>query len=85
MNPIDYSDRIAFVQVCLTILNGFEPDGKWSEHKLLKKWQKSTYSLTQKEFAALEKFLNAERYRVTAPKPVQYEQIGLFGGTRLNG
>lgn len=77
-DPIDYSDRIAHIQTCLIVLNDFEPSGEWTEHKLLKKWQKSTYSLTRKEFATLERFLDRERQRVTAPKPIVYEQLSLL-------
>lgn len=65
MIPIDYSDRIAYMQVCLEILNQFDPAGEWSEHQLLKKWHEDHYAVTRKELALLEEFLDQERERVT--------------------
>lgn len=74
--PIDHSDRLARVQVLLQILTDREPSGDWQQHSLVKKWQKSSYAVTYKQFLELERFLEGERQRVTAPK---FEQISLFG------
>lgn len=82
--PEDYSDRIAWVQVCIKILTEFEPAGEWTSDRLLKKWNKSRYSLTRKEFATLERFLDTERRRVTAPKPIEYVQPSLFGDVPIH-
>ncbi|MBD1857970.1 MULTISPECIES: hypothetical protein [Leptolyngbya] len=65
MMPIDYSDRIAYMQVCLEILSQFDPAGKWSEHQLLNKWHENHYAVTRRELALLEEFLDQERERVT--------------------
>lgn len=82
--PDDYSDRIAWVQVCVTVLTDFDPASEWRDNRLLKKWNKSHYSLTRKEFATMERFLDGERKRVTSPPPIEYEQPDLFGGKRLS-
>lgn len=65
MMPIDYSDRIAYMQVCLEILHQFDPAGEWSEHHLLKKWNENHYAVTRRELALLEEFLDQEREQVT--------------------
>ncbi|WNZ44454.1 hypothetical protein Q2T42_21880 [Leptolyngbya boryana CZ1] len=65
MMPIDYSDRIAYMQVCLEILSQFDPSGDWSKHQLLKKWNENHYAVTRRELALLEEFLDQERERVT--------------------
>ena len=74
---IDYSNEIALVQTRLQILTDHMPDGEWKTHRLVRKWQKEHYRVTNKELRSLLKFLETECRRATAAK---YEQITLFGG-----
>jgi hypothetical protein len=80
MMPTDYSDRLAYMQVCLEILNHFDPDGEWVEHQLLRKWHENSYAVTRKELARLEEFLDEERDRVTR----SFESARVYDHRRSN-
>jgi hypothetical protein len=81
MTPSDQSDRLSRLQATIVMLRDLMPDGDWSSHSLFKKWQKRPYSLTTKEFNALEKFLENQRHQAIQQMYAKnYRQFDLFGG-----
>ena len=77
---IDHSDRLARLQVLVSLLKDWEPDGKWCQTVLFRKWQKFRHSLTVREsdalLHALEKRHRELERQVYAKK---YVQPNLFG------
>ncbi|MCY7320397.1 MAG: hypothetical protein LH660_00980 [Phormidesmis sp. CAN_BIN36] len=77
--PIDRSDELVTVRTLISLLTEYDPDGRWKNDPIVKKRQRSPYSLTQKEFDEMATFLEAEWSKVK-PKGKIYLQPKLFGG-----
>lgn len=52
-DPIDHSDQIAALRISIDFLNEWEPNGPWQNFPLLKKWQRSHYSLSVEDMNTL--------------------------------
>ena len=47
---IDYSDELGRVSALVSLLTDLDPNGKWKNDAIYKKWRRSRYSLTQRQF-----------------------------------
>ncbi len=79
--PIDHSDELGRISALISLLNDFDPDGRWKSHSLFKRWRKSRYLLTESELRTMTTFLDV-RWSQVKPQPNAkvYEQMNLFGG-----
>ncbi len=79
--PIDHSDELARIGALISLLDDFDPDGRWKSHSLVKRWRKSRYSLVESELKPMTTFLEAKWGQVKPqPNAKVYEQMNLFGG-----